>query len=73
MADAPKGTQNRRTLKAIQDLLAGKVVKDVQSYTINGRQLNKMSTEDLLRLEAEYTQKCLDETGRNPFGQVTFR
>lgn len=69
----PKGTENRRTLKAIQDLLAGKVVKDVQSYTIHGRQLEKMSISELQRLEAEYIQKCLNETRRTPFGQITFR
>ena len=66
-------TENRRTLKKIQDVMSGKVDKDVQSYTINGRQLVKMSISELQRLEAEYTQKCLNETRRSPFGQVTFR
>ena len=67
------GTENRRTLKKIQDVLSGKVDKDVQSYTINGRQMNLMSIPELQRLEAEYTQKCLNETGKNPFAQITFR
>ena len=67
------GTENRRTLKKIQDVLSGKVDKDVQSYTINGRQLVKMSITELQRLEAEYTQKCLNETRRSPFGQITVR
>ena len=66
-------TENRRTLKKIQDVMSGKVDKDVQSYTINGRQLVKMSISELQRLEAEYTQKCLNETRRRPFAQVTFR
>ena len=66
-------TENRRTLKKIQDVMSGKVDKDVQSYTINGRQLVKMSISELQRLEAEYTQKCLNETRRSPFGQVTVR
>ena len=39
MAAAIKGTQNRRILAQINDLLEGKTVKDVQSYEINGRAL----------------------------------
>ena len=69
----PAGTQNRRTLQAINDLLEGKVAKDIQSYVIAGRQLFKMSTEDLLRLKAEYTRRCLDENNQPLFGQVKFR
>ena len=72
MANRPKGTQNRRILAQINDLLEGKTVKDVQSYEINGRSLNRMPVADLLRLQAEYTRRCLAETGANPFGQVTF-
>lgn len=67
------GTENRRVLKKIQDVLSGKVDKDVQSYTIQGRQLVKMSIAELQRLEAEYTQKCLNETRSSPFGQIIFR
>ena len=73
MANRPKGTQNRRILAQINDLLEGKTVKDVQSYEINGRSLNRMSAEDLLRLQAEYTRRCLAETGTTPFRQATFR
>ena len=73
MAAAIKGTQNRRILAQINDLLEGKTVKDVQSYEINGRALNKMPVNDLLRLQAEYTRRCLNETRSRPFGQVTFR
>ena len=70
---APEGTQNRRTLQAINDILEGKVDKDIQSYMINGRQLFKMPTDDLMRLKTEYTRRCLDENNQPLFGQVSFR
>ena len=70
---APAGTQNRRTLAAINDILEGKVDKDIQSYTINGRQLYKMEVDALMKLKTEYTRRCLDENGQPLFGQVTFR
>ena len=68
----PAGTENRRTLKKIQDILSGKMDKDYQSYSIQGRQLFRMSIPELQRLENEYIQKCLNETRRSPFSQVTF-
>ena len=70
---APKGTQARRILAQINDLLEGKTKKDVSYYQINGRALNKMSADDLLRLKTVYTQKTIDEQGVNPFRQVTLR
>ena len=69
----PAGTQNRRTLKAIEDILEGKVDKDIQSYTINGRQLYKMTVDDLMKLKAEYTRRCLDENNQPHFGSIYFR
>ena len=70
----PAGTENRRTLKKIQDVISGKMDKDVQSYVIGTRQLFKMSIPELQRLESEYTAKVLNESGRNPFGGgVKFR
>ena len=70
---APAGTQNRRTLQAINDILEGKMKKDYQSYMINGRQLFRMATEDLMKLKTEYTRRCLDENNQPLFGQVNFR
>lgn len=67
----PAGTENRRTLKKIQDVLDGKMSKDVAYYAIAGRQLTKMSIPELQRLESEYTAKVLNESGRNPFGGGT--
>ena len=69
----PAGTQNRRTLQAINDILEGKVAKDIQSYTINGRQLYKMEVDALMKLKTEYTRRCLDENNQPLFGQVAFR
>lgn len=70
---AEKGTKNRRTLAAIESLLAGKTVKDIASYTINNRSLEKMSVEELMRLKSEYTRACLAEVGTPAFRRVTFR
>ena len=69
---APAGTQNRRTLKAIEDILEGKVAKDIQSYTINGRQLYKMDVDALMKLKTEYTRRCLDDNGQSIFGEIRF-
>ena len=69
---AEKGTQNRRTLAAIEGLLAGKVVKDIASYTINNRSLEKMSVDELMRLKAEYTRACLAEVKTPSFRRITF-
>ena len=70
---APAGTQNRRTLQAINDILEGKVDKDIQSYTINGRQLYKMDVDALMKLKTEYTRRCLDENNQPHFASIYFR
>lgn len=67
----PAGTQNRRILKQIDDLIDGKVDKDVAYYQINGRALNKYPIPDLLRLKTTYTNLVLAEQGKL-FGSVTF-
>lgn len=64
-------TQNRRVLKQIDDLLEGKAAKDVQYYMIQGRQLNKMTVDDLLHWKAIYTNLVLAEQGQ-AFGSITF-
>lgn len=71
--ETPKGTHNRRVLAAINALLEGKATKDVQSYEIKGRQLEKMSLEDLLKWKAVYTSLCVNEARGSAFGQITFR
>ena len=67
-----KGTPNRRMLKAIQTLLERKVLKDAQQYEIKGRNITRYSFEELRKLEAEYQRRCLNETRKNHFGEITF-
>lgn len=59
-------------LAAIKTLIAGKPLKGVQQYTIDGRSLQYYSIEQLLVFEAEYTRRCLNETRKNLFPQVSF-
>ena len=69
-----KGTENRRVLAKIQDVLSGKMDKDVQYYQIGGRQLSKMSIIQLQRLESEYTAKVLNEQRQGTLGAgIKFR
>lgn len=65
------GTQNRRILKQIDDLIEGRSGKDVNYYQINGRALNKMPIRDLLHWKTVYTNLVLGEQGQI-FGKVTF-
>ena len=67
----PTGTQNRRMLAAIDALLEGKSVKDIQSYEINNRGLTKMTVAELTRWKAIYTNLVLGEQGQL-FGSVNF-
>ena len=66
----PAGTQARRILQKIDDLIDGKADKDVESIEVNGRALNKYSYPDLLKLKATYTNLVLSEQGKQ-FGTVT--
>lgn len=65
------GSQNRRILKQIDDLIEGKAAKDIQYYQIHGRSLNKMEIKDLLHWKSVYTNLVLAEQG-HIFGSVTF-
>ena len=47
-------SENERTLVAIDSVLAGKASDDIQSCTVAGRAVAKMSTEDLLRLRLRF-------------------
>jgi hypothetical protein len=50
--------------QAIKDTLEGRAVADVESYQINGRALNRVSMEDLQKLEKRYAERVWRE--RNP-------
>lgn len=41
-------TQNEKTLSAINQLIAGRAVSDVQMYEISGRKIEKMTIKDLM-------------------------
>lgn len=64
------GTQNRRILQQIDDLLEKKAGKDVQYMQVNGRALNRYSIPDLLKMKTTYTNLVLAEQGKI-FGTVT--
>ena len=66
----PTGTQNRRVLAQIDDLIDGKVDKDIQYFMVNGRALNRYPIPDLLHLKSVYTNLVLGEQGQL-FGTVT--
>lgn len=44
----------RRTLDAIEAVIEGRATEDVQSYTIGGRQINKMGADDLISWRNHY-------------------
>jgi hypothetical protein len=58
---ADRRSHAKKMLDAIEDLLEGRSVSDVQSYTIAGRSLSKLTIEQLLywrdRYKSEYTQE----------------
>ena len=54
-------SKNEKTLNAIDAVLEGKATADLQSYTVAGRQVTKMSVEDLLRLRARYATLVAQE------------
>ena len=47
-------SENEATLQAIDAVLAGKASDDIQSYTVAGRAVAKMSTDDLIRLRSRF-------------------
>jgi hypothetical protein len=53
----------QRTLDAIMAVIEGRATEDVQSYTIGGRQINKMGPDDLIRWKNHYRQEV--EAERN--------
>ena len=67
----PAGTQNRRVLQQIDDLIDGKTGKDIQYFMVNGRALNRYPIPDLLKLKTTYTNLVLAEQGEL-FGKILF-
>lgn len=75
-------SQVKRTLDAINDVIAGRATSDTVSYSIAGRSLTKMSPADLIALQSHYAQLYAQELreeqavkGNSPFRnfKVKFR
>lgn len=74
-ASATTGADTRshvkKTLDALEAMIEGKAGRDVQSYSINGRQLQHYSIPDLIMLRdkyrAEYANEQRDNSGK-PLG-----
>lgn len=64
----------RRMVAAIEEVLAGRVPADVESYQINGRALNRIPVKDLHLLRNQYRQEAWREAngGQNPIRKVSF-
>jgi len=48
----------KKMLQAIENLLEGKITQDVQSYSIEGRSLTKLSTTELLAMRDYYRREA---------------
>jgi hypothetical protein len=52
----------RKMLDAIEAVMEGRATTDVASYTIGGRQINKMGTDDLMKWRSYYRSEVQTET-----------
>lgn len=71
LALAAAGTQqshNEKMLAAIQSVLQGRAVSDIESYQIAGRAVNKMPVAELLKLESTYLARVRQERNPGRFG-----
>ena len=62
--DGDPRTHAERTLEAIEALLEGRAGKDVQSYSIQGRSLTKMTVDELRRWRRHYRAEVLAQHGK---------
>lgn len=65
-ADSDLRSPAERILAAIDATLEGRVSKDAESYTIEGRSISRTPIADLIRLQGIYQQRVAQE--RNPGG-----
>jgi len=69
----PSGDQRshaERMLAAIEGLLQGRVTRDVESYTINGRSLVHLPIAELERLRARYAAEVRQQRRPGRFGRT---
>jgi len=62
---ADKRSHARKVLDAIRAVLEGRASKDQESYSINGRTLNRTPVRDLIELERVYAARVAREERRN--------
>lgn len=55
-------SHSRKMLDAIEAVMEGRATTDVASYTIGGRQINKMSAEDLMKWRSYYRAEVQAES-----------
>ena len=60
-------TRNRRILEAIEARIEGRISKDAESYTIEGRTIARTPLEILHKLVGHYRRAVAREEGRPPF------
>jgi hypothetical protein len=63
---------NQRMVDAIEDLLEGRATADVQAYQIGGRQLTKMTVDELEKWRAQYRFRLNREQGKSASIGVRF-
>lgn len=54
-------THSRKVLDAIQAVLEGRASKDQESYSINGRTLNRTPLSELMEMERKYSARVVQE------------
>lgn len=70
LATGDTRTEARRILDAIDATVAGKVMKDAQSYAIEGRTISRIPLPELMAARARYAAIVRREEGRGP---ITYR
>ena len=63
-ATADARSVNRRILDAITARLEGRITKDAESYTIEGRSISRTPLEVLEKLRTQYSRRVAREEGR---------
>lgn len=59
----------KQVLDALEAMLIGKATKDQASYTINGRSLQRLSPEELIKWHSHYKRLYQQELAREQAGQ----
>lgn len=63
-------TYNQSMLTAIQSLLMGRAIDGIESYSIAGRSIQKMTTEQLIKFEAIFARRVANENQNSRLRQI---